>query len=250
MTIANAYRDDLAYVHDTGHGSLARDAATRLIHELAGIVCGDRRVVDLGCGSGILAQALITAGFPVVGIDVSEAMVTLARARVPRAEFRIGSFVSSDLPPSVGITAIGEVLNYTFDSANDDLARVDLFRRVYQALAPGGVFLFDIAGPERARPGGPHRTFSAGTDWAVLVETNFEQISKLLTRTITTFRRVGTLYRRDTEVHCLPLVDPASVSESLRGIGFEVQTLSRYGAVSLPTGVVALLARKPRSNAV
>ena len=36
MLIDNGYRADLAYIHDVGHGALARDAAARLIKELAG----------------------------------------------------------------------------------------------------------------------------------------------------------------------------------------------------------------------
>ena len=250
MTIRDAYGDDLAYIHDAGHGSLARDAAARLIDELAGTTRGEEPVIDLGCGSGLLSQALTQAGYRVLGIDVSDAMVALARARAPEAEFRVGSFVSSSLPTSVAVAAVGEVLNYTFDSMNDESARVDLFRRVYRALVPGGVFLFDIAGPDRAREGAPHRTFSAGTDWAALAETDLEPNTGLLTRTITSFRLVGSLYRRDTEVHRLALMDPSKVSDLLSALGFEVRTLESYRAVALPAGVVPFVARKPRSSAV
>jgi SAM-dependent methyltransferase len=245
MPIEDAYRDDLAYIHDAGHGTLARAAAGRLVEELVAVECRAGTVVDLGCGSGILARALTEAGYHVLGTDVSDAMVALARTQAPRAEFRVGSFVSVDLPVSVAVTAIGEVLNYAFDPANDEHARTEVFHRVYKALVPGGMLLFDIAGPERARPGGPHRTFAAGPDWAVLVESNLDAATSVLTRHITSFRNVGTLYRRDTEVHRLALVDPAAVLKSLRTVGFEVQTLPAYGAVSLPPGVVAFLGRKP-----
>jgi SAM-dependent methyltransferase len=245
MPIEDAYRDDLAYIHDVGHGTIARAAAGRLVEELVGVECRAGTVVDLGCGSGILARALIEAGYHVVGTDVSDAMVALARTQAPRAEFRVGSFVSADLPVSVAVTAIGEVLNYAFDSANDDHARTELFQRAYKALVPGGVLLFDIAGPERARPDEPHRTFAAGPDWAVLVETSLEGATGVLTRHITSFRQIGTLYRRDAEVHRLALVDPVAVLKSLRTVGFEAQTLPGYGAVTLPPGVVAFLGRKP-----
>lgn len=245
MPIAEAYRDDLAYIHDTGFGVVAEEAAQRLIEELARAERRHGVVVDLGCGSGILAHRVSAAGYHVVGIDVSDAMVALARRRAPNAEFQIGSFVSADLPTSIAVTAIGEVFNYGFDSANNDAARADLLRRVYAALVPGGLLLFDVAGPERARPGGPHRTFSAGADWAVLVETESVPVMGLLTRTITSFRQVGNLYRRADEVHRLALVDPTAMSESLRTIGFEVETISGYGAGSLPPGVVAFLCRKP-----
>ena len=241
----DTYREDLAYIHDTGHGAVARDAAGRLIRELT--TGGHRRgtVVDLGSGSGILAGALVETGYHVVGIDMSEAMVALARVRAPDAEFRVGSFVGADLPTSVAVTAIGEVVNYAFDPANGHAALADLLQRAYEALVPAGVILFDVAGPDRTPPGESHRTHATGPDWAVLVETAIEPATGVLTRQITSFRKVGVLYRRDIEVHHLVLRDPGAVLEMLREAGFEAEILSRYGSVPLPRGVAAFLGRKP-----
>src|SRR5438477_11749679 len=46
--------------------------------EFAGTKPGDR-VLDVGCGTGILSSALAERGSPVVGIDASEAYVSEAR---------------------------------------------------------------------------------------------------------------------------------------------------------------------------
>lgn len=244
----DVYRDDLAYIHDCGHGALARDAAARLIDELAHRGCESGTVADLGCGSGIFAAALIEAGYHVLGIDISESMIALSRKRAPRAEFRVGSFVSAELPSSIAVAAVGEVVNYAFDSANDDRARAALFGRIYQALVPGGIFLFDTANPDRAPSGATQRTHTIGPDWAVLVETRAERDRRLLTREITSFRKVDTLYRRDDEVHRLTLLDPGNVLKELGAAGFEAQALSKYKDLSLPAGVGAFLSRKPARN--
>ena len=244
MLADDAYREDLAYVHDSGYGDVARDAARMLLDELERDGRRGGTVVDLGCGTGVLASHLGEAGYRVVGFDVSESMLALARTRAPKAKFHVGSFVSAALPECVAVTAIGEVLNYRFDPANDNRARAGFFRRVHEALLPGGLFLFDVAGPGRAKPG-RHRTFSEGADWAVLVETELDAPARALTRTITTFRRVGTLYRRDVELHRLALIDPEELLESLRGVGFEAGTIPGYGTSPLPPGVVTLLCRKP-----
>jgi SAM-dependent methyltransferase len=249
MSIQSGYLSDLAYIHDVGHGAIARDAATRLIKELSGLGRGGT-VVDVGCGSGILAQALAEAGHDVVGVDVSEAMVALARTRAPSAEFRVESFVATVLPECVAVTAVGEVLCYAFDSANDDRERSGWFRRVYEALRPGGVFLFDIAGPERVSPGGSHRTWAIETDWAVLADSAIEERTGLLVRSIISFRRIGTRYRRHDEVHRLSLIDPAATLATLRAIGFKAERIPAYGSVSLPPGVAAFLCRKPVADAV
>jgi SAM-dependent methyltransferase len=250
MPALNAYRDDLAYIHDVGYGDLAIGAAGRLVEELAigGFPIG--HVLDLGCGTGILAGHVSSAGYQVTGLDISAAMVAIARTRVPTAEFRVGSFVSADLPVCVAVTAIGEVLNYMFDESNDREARDRLFDRVSKALVPGGLFMFDMAGLNRASPGGPHRTFAEGSDWAVLVETNLNETSQVLVRKITSFRRVGTTYQRDTETHRLILVDPNQVSQSLRSVGFEVHTLSGYTDRPMPFGITGFLCRKPTRDAV
>jgi len=118
--------------------------------------------------------ALAEIGYDVIGVDVSESMVALARPRVPSAAFRVGSFLTTEAPASVAVTAVGEVLSYAFDSANDDRARSDWFRMVYEALQPGGVLLFDIAGPGRVPPQGSSHSFATGPDWAVLVDVSFE----------------------------------------------------------------------------
>ncbi len=95
--------------------------------------------MDLGCGSGSWAKELAEAGYRVLGIDVSEAMVGISRTRVPEATFRAASLFEADIPPCNAVTAVGEVFNYRFDSANDgDRALVRLFGRVYDALIHGG----------------------------------------------------------------------------------------------------------------
>ena len=114
-------------------------------------------MVDLGCGSGLWARELAKAHYRVLGIDISEPMIDMARRRVPEAEFRVGSVFSADIPPCGAVTAIGEVFSYLFDPASDPRGLIGLFYRVYDALTPGGVFVFDVAEPDKSqgapRPG-------------------------------------------------------------------------------------------------
>src|SRR5262249_29994188 len=146
------YAEDLAHIHDAGYGHVARAAAPVLLDALGGT---RGLVVDLGCGSGILAAALADAGLDVLGIDLSAEMLALARRRAPPARFQAGSLLSAELPPCVAVTAVGECVNYLFDASNSDKALLELFQRVHAALAPGGAFLFDAAGPGRVPGPGP-----------------------------------------------------------------------------------------------
>jgi hypothetical protein len=56
------YRDDLAYIHDAGFGHTARAAAPFLLEALERRRVRDGLVIDLGCGSGILSEAVSAAG--------------------------------------------------------------------------------------------------------------------------------------------------------------------------------------------
>ncbi|MBN2702092.1 MAG: class I SAM-dependent methyltransferase [Methylothermaceae bacterium] len=241
----SAYKEDLAYIHDAGFKALAENAVSEAIDSLrcAGIHNG--LIVELGCGSGITSRILSNAGFDVMGIDLSEPLVEKARERVPEGRFKIGSFVHTEIPQCVAVTAIGEVLNYTFDSANNADLRDKLFRRIYQALNPGGLMIFDIAGPARAPSFGSRKTFVEAPDWAVLVEVEASEDQRHLIRNITTFRRQGDGYRRDREIHRLELINELELAEHLERTGFRVRRLSRYGSFSLPQGLFGFMARKP-----
>src|SRR5207247_10818256 len=116
---------------------------------------------------------------------------------------------------------------YLLDKNNtvNELRR--LFRRVYTSLKPGGVFIFDIAEPGRGK--GPRQKHKEGADWAVLVEVDEDARARRLTRRITSFRKVGELYRRNEEVHHLQLYNRSEVAKELRAVGCRLRTVRAYG---------------------
>jgi ubiquinone/menaquinone biosynthesis C-methylase UbiE len=109
------YGRDVAHVHDTGHGDYARDAAPDLLRRLHDAGLDGGLVVDLGCGSGIWARALLDAGFEVLGVDLSADLLAIARERAPEARFVQASVLDVDLPPCAAVTAMSEVVNYAAD---------------------------------------------------------------------------------------------------------------------------------------
>jgi SAM-dependent methyltransferase len=240
---SDGYRDDLAYIHDAGFGAFAARSSPWLLklfrarHLVAG------RVVDLGCGSGIWAEALAQAGYEALGYDISPAMIAIARRRVPSAQFRRASFLTADLPPCVAVTSLGEIFNYLFDRQNTPRRLDELFGRVYEALCPGGLFVFDAALVGRV-PGGHVSNFSEGPEWACLFEAD-ETRDRRLTRRITSFRKVGKSWRRDHEIHRLRLYDRGELVRRLRRRGFRVRTVDGYGEFRFPPGYAGFVARKP-----
>jgi ubiquinone/menaquinone biosynthesis C-methylase UbiE len=61
----------------------------------AGIGAGTY-VLDVGCGSGSLCRMAADLGAKVFGLDASEALIQVARTRVPEADFRVGDL---EFPP-------------------------------------------------------------------------------------------------------------------------------------------------------
>lgn len=242
--MADCYRSDLAYIHDVGYGDHALKSAPGILDILAQNNISEGLIVDLGCGSGLSALEFTKAGYCVLGIDISSDMIALARPRVPQAEFRVASLFKTDIPPCNAVTAIGECLNYLFDSDNDESQLLRLFQRIYQALTPGGVFVFDILGPGQASNNS--QQFNQGDDWIILVEKEENPKEFTLTRRIVTLRKVGDVYyERDDEVHHAKLYRATAIAHKLRQAGFKVQTLRSYGKFALPKNHVAFIAQKP-----
>lgn len=239
------YGQDLAYTHAEGFTSQAELAASRLLEEVHRDDAERGLIVELGCGPGATAARLVAAGFDVVGIDSSPAMLVLARRRAPRATFVEGSFVSAEIPPCDAVIAVGEVFNYLSDPANTPKALERIFARVFKALWPGGVFLFDMAGPGRIPGGGVAHDATVGDDWGVLVDGAEDMKKSTLTRTITTLRKTPKGIAQTEEVHRQRLVPAAKVLEILRKAGFKARSLQGYDGNRFAPGHSVFLARRP-----
>jgi len=232
------YETDLAYIHDTGFGEFALRSSPGLLKLLRNNGVDRGLVVDLGCGSGIWARQLGFAGYDVLGVDSSPAMIRLARAKAPQAKFVIDSLATVKLPKCDAVTALGEAICYAFAADENGAALERFFRRVWRALRPGGIFIFDVAPPSLLNG---HWT---GDGWAVLVEKSIARECRLLTRHITTFRRVGRYYRRAEETHFVRLYQIGSLREALATAGFVSKPLKAFGDYRFRGGHFAILARK------
>jgi SAM-dependent methyltransferase len=236
------YSRDLAYVHDVGFGSFAEQTAPGVLNILRRSGISSGLVIDLGCGGGLWARRLVEAGYGVLGIDISPHMIAIARQRVPEATFRTASFLDGNFPPCAAITALGECFNYLFDLRNRRSSLLWLFRQGHRALQPGGLLVFDVAEPGRAKDS--DRRFWKGQDWACLTEYKHDRRRNLLTRENTTFQKVGRQYRRAEETHVQQLYRGSKLAGDLRQIGFRIRTVRGYGDFRFPKAHVGLVARK------
>lgn len=99
------YREDLAYIHDVGRSYVLQAIPEILaILKQQGIQEG---LVDLGCGSGLGVEELVRAGYRVLGVDISDAMIAIARNRVSQAEFQVESLFQVEVPECSAVVLIG-----------------------------------------------------------------------------------------------------------------------------------------------
>ncbi|MFK5675789.1 class I SAM-dependent DNA methyltransferase [Ligilactobacillus sp. LYQ60] len=104
--------------------------------------------LDLACGSGRLSVALAQAGYPVIGLDQAEDMLTLAGEHAATAGVTV-TLVQGDMADLMGLPLVENVV-CAADSLcylPDHATLVRTFKAVYQRLKPGGVFLFDVLTP-------------------------------------------------------------------------------------------------------
>ncbi|HBE36213.1 MAG TPA: class I SAM-dependent methyltransferase, partial [Cyanobacteria bacterium UBA11368] len=193
--------------------------------------------------SGIWAKALTEAGYDVLGIDISDAMIDLARNKAPKANFQTASLLRVELPKCDAVTSIGECFNYQFDEHG--LTEIkQLFARIYEALNPGGLFIFDILQPGSLTVSNPQQTYYEGEEWAILLEKEEDKKSSTLTRKMTIFRQVGELYRKSAEIHRVRLYKSAEIAKELRQVGFRVRIIRGYGELTFRKAHVGFIATK------
>lgn len=119
-----------------------------LVAELAHAGTG-AKVLDLGCGPGILLERFAQAGCEVYGIDSSNQMLALAEKRVPTAHLALAD-LRDELPAEWGSGFAAIISTYAIHHI-PDADKIALIRRLLGLLAPGGAFLIgDVAFADEA----------------------------------------------------------------------------------------------------
>ncbi len=229
------YAEDLAYVHDADYSAHCLAATPAVLDAVADA----DHVVEIGCAGGRLVEALLAAGHRVTGVDVSAALIRLAKKRAPGAKYVVGSVLDVPLPACDAVVAVGEIFNYPQSASALDR----IFAKVARALASGGRFVFDVSGPSRGRPD-VRTVATVKDDFAIFAKVEEDVAARRIVRDITVFRRHGKAYRRSDELHPQRLYPAAEVAAKLRRHGFAVQVRRGYGDYRFTRNEAAFFARK------
>ena len=111
-----------------------------------------RTAVDLACGTGSVTAILAREGLRVIGVDMSGEMLTQAAAKTAGLDtaplFVRQKLQNLTLPRGVDL-AVCALDSLDYITEPKECARA--IRRVYRALNPGGMFIFDVNTPEKLR---------------------------------------------------------------------------------------------------
>ncbi len=115
---------------------------------LGGEGCFPRSVLELGAGTGSALEPFVARGLEAAGVDVSEAMLARARAKLPGVWFQRADVRGFDLGRRF------DLVYSAFDSLNNLTEPADLeaaFRTALRHLHPGGWLAADLNTPEGLR---------------------------------------------------------------------------------------------------
>ncbi len=210
-------------------------------------------ILDVACGEGSFAVAMSKQGFQVTGIDQSSAMIELARKRALKAEENV-QFMVEDMR-SMSFEACFDLVTCIFDSLNYMLTVRDLqsaFRCAYQALRPGGFYIFDMntiygLAVDWMR----QETYiqNEGEDFIEIHRQSFDYENQVASMQITIFVKEGSQWERIDETHLERGYPIADLQFLLHETGFEIAgmygRLSKRSELQTTSPRVWFVARRP-----
>lgn len=180
-----------------------------------------RTAVDLACGTGSVSILLAEMGLRVTGVDLSEEMLTVAQQKADALEnpprFVCQSLQRLALPRGVDLAVCAlDSLDYITDPA--DCA--EAIRRVYRALNPGGIFIFDVNTPEKLRAMDGQVFLDEDEDVYCVWRGEFDAESNICSYGMDLFQRQGRLWQRSFEEHREYAYSIEQLTDYLRAAGF------------------------------
>ena len=180
-----------------------------------------RTAVDLACGTGSVALILARMGLAVTGVDMSEEMLTVASQKAQEAGvypmFVCQRLQDLRLPRGVDLAVCAlDSLDYILDPA--DCAQA--IRRVYKALNPGGIFIFDVNTPEKLRAMDGQVFLDEDDDVYCVWRGEFDEETNICSYGMDLFQRRGKVWHRSFEEHREYAYTREQLTEFLKAAGF------------------------------
>lgn len=198
----NAYQN-LAHSYDRLTSDVDYDAVVdfyRTIWTREGLA--PRTALDLACGTGSVALRLAEQGLSVTASDLSEDMLTVAQSRCMSLQNppRFIHQAMEDLYLPVGVDLAVCALD-SLDYITDPALCRRAIGRVFRALNPGGLFIFDVNTPLKLRNMDGQVWLDEDDDVYCIWRGEFDEKTNILSYGMDLFQRRGNLWERSFEEH-------------------------------------------------
>lgn len=186
-----------------------------------------RTIVDLGCGTGSTALLLAKRGYDVIGIDISESMLSIAHSKSRDVGSLTGDvrWVNQDMrdwempEEADAVISFCDSLNYVTEQ--NDVEKV--FQATFRNLRSGGLFLFDVLHSRQFEQYMDMQPFAYDDeDVSYVWFSEYDEERREIEHQLTLFvrQRGGDLYERIDEVHVERAYDPEWLEAKLKEAGF------------------------------
>jgi SAM-dependent methyltransferase len=201
-------------------------------------------ILDIGCGTGHLAQQLLIKGYQVTGLEPSEPMLRYAHENAADGKFILGDARFFKFPHTFdAVVSIG-AFNHVMEL--EELS--DIFHNVYQALLDNGLFVFYMFFEEEYQSkwnGSLSGNIKEEYAWAAKNSYNSE--TKIAQINLTIFSLLEKSWQRLDAVIKEKCYSITEVKSALENAGFSevsIYEAQRDFAINKPTGNTYFSARK------
>jgi SAM-dependent methyltransferase len=216
---------EFAAVYDELMTDIPYAAYVDLLDEAVGGIAG-KKVLDIGCGTGLLSVKIAKQGAQVTGIDLSSDMLAVAEKRARALSLPV-QFIEQPMQQLAGFTGF-DLAVIAIDSLNYLADKEDVrstFQHIYTSLAVGGALVFDVHSTYKTDVifmEGPF-TFDDGRIAYIWETEEGEQPHSVDSELAFFIREDNGLYRRFDEVQSQRTFEIHDYVEMLMEAGFSVE---------------------------
>ena len=180
-----------------------------------------RTAADLACGTASVGILLAEVGIQVTAVDMSEDMLTVASLKAANMEnppiFVCQPLQELRLPRGVDL-AVCALDSLDYITNPKDCA--EAIKRVYKALNPGGIFIFDVNTPLKLKTMDGQVFLDEDDDVYCIWRGEFDENSNICSYGMDLFQREGECWYRSFEEHQEYAYTQEQLTAYLKDAGF------------------------------
>lgn|SRR5690554_4450201 len=182
-----------------------------------------KNIIDLACGTGNITIPLAQHKYNIIGIDISQDMLSIAEQKARDKTLNI-QWLCQDIIEFQGFTQQDAIicacdgLNYILK--DEDLQNI--FSRIYTSLKKGGIFMFDMNSKYKIEEVLAGQTFAdAGEEISYIWENYYDKEQEIIDFELSFFVKKKENYKRFNEFHQQKAYSLDEIIVFLKNAGFK-----------------------------